>query len=122
QYLPDVSAHVTRPSKLAARAMAARIYLSMGDFEKAFDYVEAVLKERNELMDFRQLSPSVSYPITIFNKEVILHSYMQNSLQDIYVNKKLWESFEAEDLRKTFYFNSASDNKLNFRGSYYGRA
>lgn len=121
-YLPDVSAHVTRPSKPAGRAMAARIYLSMGNYQKALDYAEAVLKERNELLDFRQLSSSASYPISVFNEEVILHAYMLTGMTNILVNKKVWESFDEEDLRKTLYFRSTTDDRLNFRGSYYGRS
>lgn len=121
-YLPELSAHVTRPSKSAAMAMAARIYLSMGNFEKALAYAEAVIAEKNDLLDFRQISSSQPFPMPIFNQEVILHAYMLTGMTNIQVNKKLWESFDEEDLRKSLYFNSATDGRLNYRGSFYGRS
>lgn len=121
-YLPDVSAHVTRPSKLAARAMAARIYLSMGNFEKALDYAEAVIAEKNDLLDFRQISSSEPFPMPIFNQEVILHAYMLTNMRNIQVNIKLMELFTENDLRKALFFVTTTNDRLDFKGSYYGRA
>lgn len=122
QYLPHVSAHVTRPSKLAAQAMAARIYLSMGDFEKALNYSEAVIEDNNDLLDFRQISPSEPFPMPIFNKEVILHTYMLTNMKNIKINTKLMELFSDKDLRKTLFFETSTNDRIDFKGSYYGRA
>lgn len=121
-YLPDVAEHVTRPSKLAARAMAARIYLSMGDYEKALIHAEDVLKMKSELLDFRTLSASVAFPFPVFNKEVIFHSYMQFSVFSFYVNPSLWDSYSPDDLRKTLYFDFQNTGIANFKGSYYARS
>lgn len=119
-YLPEVAEHVTRPSKLAAHAMAARIYLSMGEYEKALTHAEEVLKVKSELIDFKTLSPTATYPISIFNKEVIYHSYMQLSMINFYLNPILLESYDSEDLRKSIYFQYQNNGKVNLKGSYFG--
>lgn len=121
RYLPAVAAHVTRPSKLAAQAMAARIFLSMGDYEKALFYAEEVLKVKSELLDFKSLSTTATYPIASFNKEVILHTHMQISMTDVYLNPSLFNSYVDTDLRKVIYFQNRSNGKVSFKGSYYGR-
>lgn len=120
-YLPDASAHVTRPSKLAAKAMAARIYLSMGNFERALHYANEVLEEKNHLLDFNEL-PSATYPISIFNEEVILHAYMLTGMRNVRINTRLWDSYRNGDRRKTVYFANSTNNRVNFNGSYFGRA
>lgn len=119
-YLPEHAEHVTRPSKLAAQAMAARVYLSMGEYEKALTHAVDVLKVKFELLDYKLLSTTVNYPFTLFNKEVILHSYMNLSMSNIYLNPKLAESYLDSDLRKALYFQYQNNGKLNFKGSYYG--
>ncbi|MBL1407219.1 RagB/SusD family nutrient uptake outer membrane protein [Sphingobacterium faecale] len=121
-YLPELPEHVTRPSKLAAKAMAARIYLSMGEYEKALIYAEEVLKVKSELIDFNQLSTTADYPIAIFNKEVIYHSYMQLYMANFYLNPGLLASYSGDDLRRDIYFGYQNNGKIELKGSYYGDA
>ncbi|WP_164126587.1 RagB/SusD family nutrient uptake outer membrane protein [Sphingobacterium luzhongxinii] len=121
-YLPEAAEHVTRPSKVAARAMAARIYLSMGRYEEALVHAEEVLKVKSELLDFKALSPTVSYPFSIFNKEVIFHSSFQMSMNNIFLNPDLLHSYDNADLRKSLYFVFQNNGKVNFKGSYVGRS
>ncbi|WP_312338124.1 RagB/SusD family nutrient uptake outer membrane protein [Sphingobacterium sp.] len=122
QYLPEMSSHVTRPSKLASRAMLSRIYLSMGNYEKSLAQAIACLKVKSDIIDFNKINGSLAYPIPAFNNEIILHSYMLTSLRNIYVNKDIVESFKDGDLRKSVFFSSDVRSKTNFKGSYYGRA
>lgn len=119
-YLPEIAEHVTRPSKLTARAMLARIYLSMGKYEQALQYAEEVLKVKSELIDFKTLATTAAYPLPMFNKEVIFHSHMQTSMSNIYMNPDLFESYSDDDLRKDHYFKYQNNGKVNFKGSYYG--
>ncbi|MDR2282776.1 MAG: RagB/SusD family nutrient uptake outer membrane protein [Sphingobacterium sp.] len=122
-FLPELAEHVTRPSKLAAKAMAARIYLSMGIYDKALAYAEEVLKVKSELLDFNMLSVTADYPIVIFNKEVIYHSYMQLYMANFYLNPTLLASYESDDLRPDIYFNFQTNGKIGeLKGSYYGDA
>lgn len=121
-YLPDVAEHVTRPSKRAAQAMAARIFLSMGAYEKALFYAQEVLKVQSDLLDFKTLSTTASYPIASFNKEVILHAHMQLAMSNVYLNPSLFHSYADTDLRKAIYFQNGSNGKISFKGSYYGRS
>lgn len=119
-YLPEVAEHVTRPSKLAARAMLARVYLSMGEYEQALQYAEDVLKIKSDLIDFKTLSTTANYPLSMFNKEVIFHSHMQTGMSNIYMNPDFFESYSDDDLRKDLYFKYGNNGKVNFKGSYYG--
>lgn len=121
-YLPENAEHVTRPSKLAATAMLARIYLSMGEYEKALKYAEEVLKVKSELMDFNMLSETAAYPISIFNKEVLLHATFQMNMNNVFLNPDLQNSYAQDDLRKALYFKYQNNGKVNFKGSYSGRS
>lgn len=50
--LPTKSMTILHPSKGAAYALLARVYLQMGDYEKALGYANSALKENNELYDW----------------------------------------------------------------------
>lgn len=121
-YLPENAEHVTRPSKLAARAMAARIYLSMGKYDKALVYAEEVLKVKPELIDFNMLSKTAAYPISIFNKEVLLHATFQMNMNNVFLNPDLQNSYTENDLRKVLFFKFQDNGKVNFKGSYTGKS
>ncbi|MCT1526841.1 hypothetical protein [Sphingobacterium hotanense] len=47
---------------------------------------------------------------------------MLTNMRNIRVNPDLWNSYKAEDLRKLIYFGLSTGDRLNFKGSYYGRA
>ncbi|MCX2451948.1 RagB/SusD family nutrient uptake outer membrane protein [Pedobacter sp. PLR] len=68
--LPKTSTYTTRPNKIAAYAMLARTYLSMGDYPNALINANAALEIKKDLMDYNS---STSIPFTRFNKEVIFH-------------------------------------------------
>lgn len=79
--LPVTTPKPTRPNKVAAYAMLARVYLSMEDYPQALTSANAALLLRSELLDYNSSavnkSPSSSTPFSPrFNKEVIFHSMM----------------------------------------------
>lgn len=60
-----------RPSKAAAFALLARVYLAMGNYDKALLSAEECLKLHNSLLDYNSISTGATYPIPKLNAEVI---------------------------------------------------
>lgn len=119
--LPIQSAYKTRPSKTAAYGLLARIYLVMGEYEKAKASSDSYLANSNVLMDYNQLDPTKSRPIAQFNAEVIFHS-TQNLFgirTDAYVNADLFASYDDNDLRKVIFVNNDWGVPI-FKGWYSG--
>ncbi len=56
--LPAKSPSVLHPDKTAAHAVLAKVYLSMGMYDKALAEAETVLKEKNGLVDWNALYES----------------------------------------------------------------
>ncbi|WEK38002.1 MAG: RagB/SusD family nutrient uptake outer membrane protein [Candidatus Pseudobacter hemicellulosilyticus] len=125
--LPATSSFPTRPTKTAARAMLARVFLSMRDYDNAWKYADTALQEQSGLMDYNTLVPLKSPRIATFNKEVIFHSYCApvGFLADYMarVDSTLYNSYNENDLRKIVFFReNASPNAgtYAFQGSYHG--
>lgn len=119
--LPVQSAYKTRPSKTAAHGLLARIYLVMGEYDKAKASADSYLANSNVLMDYNQLDPTKSRPIAQFNPEVIFHS-TQNLFGirvDAYVNADLYASYDDNDLRKVIFVNNDWGVPI-FKGWYSG--
>jgi len=122
--LPTTSVSKYRPNKCSAYAEMARIYLAMGDYDQAFKNADASLKLYANLLDYNSLNPNptTSYPIPDLNNEVILRygmsSYQSFSRTIGKIDPLLYQSYHANDLRKTMFFYVNSDGSVGFRGSY----
>lgn len=122
--LPVKQVAATRPSKVTALGYLARTYLFMGDYEKALTYCLQALSLQNTLMDFNTLNPSDSYPIKDTNPEVLLRATMRISgpvrfaVAKVPVN--LYQSYSANDLRKSVYFRINPNGEIIFKGNYTG--
>lgn len=114
--LPETPKYKTRPSKTAVYALLAKIYLVMGDFEKAGKNATAALALQSKMMDFNKIDPNLEYPIPVLNDEVIFHINMVNSnvSRTATVSDQLYEMYTASDLRKGVFFST----KGAFKGSY----
>lgn len=114
--------HKTRPSKEAAYALLARIYLVMGYYDDAGKYADLVLKIQSELLDYNKLNSSASFPVTRFNREVIFHSLFSYGIfgaTKLTVEPGLYSTYSTSDLRKTMFFTSNA-NGMTFKGNYSG--
>lgn len=114
----------TRPSKVAAMALLARVYLQMEDYPNALRYASLTLEETTaQLMDFTSVRHDADYPFEQFNQEVIFHNRLLNrsilSQSVLRVDSILYTSYDAADLRKVLYFDKM-ENGVAFRGSYDG--
>ncbi|UZD23923.1 RagB/SusD family nutrient uptake outer membrane protein [Algoriphagus halophytocola] len=121
--LPTNPSYLSRPSKQAAYALMARVFLDWEDYETAKDAAGKVIEMGGELMDFNELDPSNTYPIPSFNSEIIWlariggTSYF-NSQSGFQMSPELLGLYSEEDLRASMFYVTRSSGFINFRGSY----
>ncbi|MCY4779073.1 RagB/SusD family nutrient uptake outer membrane protein [Sphingobacterium sp. UT-1RO-CII-1] len=124
RYLPIVESLKGRPAKAAAYAGLARLYLDMQDYERAYAYADSALNLKADLLNYKDLNTSASFPIVRFNKEVlfpavsIFSSPLNQSLARI--DSDLYQSYDNSDYRKAAYFkhNASDAGTYGFKGSY----
>jgi hypothetical protein len=124
QLLPLATAYKTRPSKPAALAMLARVYLAMQAYDSAYVYADSCLVLNHALLDYNGLDTGIAtaYPVPRFSGEVIFHATLVkwgNILGDIMVDSSLYVLYDSSDLRRGCFFN-CSAQAIQFKGSYYG--
>jgi hypothetical protein len=124
QLLPLTSAYKTRPNRIAAWGLLARVYLGMEEYPLAERYADSVLKYHNTLIDYNTISTTAANPFTIFNAEVIFHSRggAASSLTQARakIDSNLYQSYATNDLRKAAYYKSNGNGSYSFKGSYEG--
>ncbi|MEJ5145571.1 MULTISPECIES: RagB/SusD family nutrient uptake outer membrane protein [unclassified Sphingobacterium] len=127
EILPIVPARKTRPSRSAALAMLAKVYLTMQSYDKALQYAEEYLKDNNELIDFSSLNTAATLPFPTIdkgNKEIVFYagpiSYFFVSYGDLRVNDELFDSYKDNDTRKSAFFRMNVDGSKSFKGRYTG--
>lgn len=129
ELLPETTNIKSRPTKAAALAALARIYLSMSDYTNAAIYSDACLKKYNTLLNYNSLTANASLPFTRFNSEVIFQALMQTyynsnlSQTNAKILKSLYDSYSTNDIRKTAFFKPNTDidtDTYAFKGSYDG--
>jgi hypothetical protein len=116
----------TRPNKVAAYAMLARVYLSMENYTLAQTNANLALQLNSQLMDFNTLDPFAwPSPFERFNKEVIFHSLttaghtIDPGFGSVaYISEEVVNSYEPNDLRKEYYLDDRGDGVYYFGGSY----
>lgn len=127
--LPVAVAVRTRPSKTAALALLARVYLSMRDYVNAGSYANQALQQDSTLLDYNNLIPVGSPVIPTLNAEVIFHSFVGGipsitaGGRTTKIDSLLYQSYDANDLRKSVFFlqnTGANAGTYRFRGSYHG--
>ena len=126
KYLPVVSSHPITPSRPAAFGQLSRLYLSMRNYGMALAYADSCLQLRSELLDYNDdpnITPSSSYPFTRFNPEII---YMIGARRPAAFGKgiadtTLYDSYDANDLRKTIFFSGRKNVLNSFKGNYEGK-
>lgn len=122
--LPMETAFKSRPTKVAASALLARIYLVMGAYSSAINACDTALNIQHELIDYNSLNTAATRPFPVAlpsaNNEVIFYSslnnYSFNSSSATKVDTTLFSTYDKNDLRKVIFFNSVG----NFKGSYTG--
>ncbi|RQO75639.1 hypothetical protein DBR43_09895 [Pedobacter sp. KBW06] len=118
--------HRFRPSKVAVFALLSRIYLTIGNYEKAEECASEGLKLYNEILDYNTLTLSLgdSNPFKFPVNEVFYFSLdgSGNPVQDsdLGVDPDLYNTYEETDLRKKFFFKVNKLGDPYFFGNYSG--
>lgn len=122
--LPVNQLAVSRPSKITALAYLSRVYLYMGDYNNALKHGKEALSYHDGLMNFNTLNPASAYPIKNKNVEVLLPTLMSYSpflaTTKAKINNNLYQSYDANDLRKTIFFKPLATGEILFKGNYSG--
>ena len=124
--LPQTTQFKNRPSKAAANALLARMYLNMENYELAGKYAAAALALNRSLLDYNTISPSATNPFpsspTVDNPEVIFYDMLIahgfTSSTRTTVADELYQLYADKDLRKSIFF--AGPAPFYVKGRYTG--
>lgn len=124
ELLPEKVISKNRPSKVAAKALLARVYLSMELYDKALASANDALEMQSDLLIYSALpgNPSAIYIFPKFNEEVIYHSQLNNysAMRRMFIDSALISNYDTNDLRLNYYFINTNDGRKNFKNSYTG--
>jgi len=128
--LPVKTQFPTQPSKIAAYALLARVYLDISDFPNAKAYADSTLTLNPNLTDYNSLSPGSTtltnatisnYPLA----EDIFHCTLSLSEAPLtsalhWVDSNLYKLYVNNDLRQSLFFrySTSAGNGYKFKGSY----
>ncbi|RYY49955.1 MAG: RagB/SusD family nutrient uptake outer membrane protein [Chitinophagaceae bacterium] len=121
--LPTRPVHVMRPSKPAAYGLLARTLLFMQRYSEALKYADSALAISNQLLDFNTLNANATWPIAMFNVEVLMENRFSNTAlanSRAKIDSNLQRSYALNDLRRTVFFKNNNNGTYGFKGSYEG--
>lgn len=115
-----------RPCTAAAEAMLARIYLVMGNYEKALRYSENSYTTYNVLLDYNKLTLDGDAIFDRNNAEILVMCTQQGYLStavgrfapNSFVDSTLIALYHPKDLRLKAYFTFTQDGKANRKNLY----
>jgi len=119
-------ANRNRPSKVAAHALFARIYLNMRDYGKAELHADTCLQLYNKLIDYNTLSKTSSTPFSLTNDELIYSKLAANkpaySANSTYTHilPDLINLYSPNDLRLVLYYAKQADGSYRMKRGYHG--
>lgn len=101
-----------RPSKAAANALLARVFLSMGRFGSALSVCDSLLLRYDKLIDYNTLDSTSSGPFSLVNDELILLNVTYPSYATSIavgfgqsrIDTSLISLYETNDLRRPIFF------------------
>ena len=121
--LPVTPDYKTRPSRPAAYALLARLYLSVSDYADSKKYADSALALYTSLLDFNTLNLTATYPIANYNADIIFQNTLNVGGGVLSYNAKidtaLYNRYDSNDLRRTVFFTLATDKSVNIRNSNY---
>lgn len=123
EFLPDVALSPTRPSKAAAHALLAKVYLQIGDYDSALKASDNSLGIYNTLMDYNTIDSEASWPFEELNEETVYYHQMIYSSNGTLSNSRMKVSpeliaaYEEYDLRKNLFYYE-EDGAYYYKGTY----
>src|SRR5690606_30772717 len=106
-----------RPSKVAAYALLARVYLMMGKYDLAGQASENSLLLYDDLTDLK-VSNKRDYKKTIYLTFMAPATIIGANLSNVLTDPELYEMYDGSDLRKTFLFRRNTQGNINKTDSY----
>ncbi len=128
--LPEKPETIFRPGKAAALGLLARVYLQMGDYQRAFDNAAKCIEFQATLLDYNSLDASRPLPFTargIGNPEIIFMSMLTGNMgshlrlltvQTMAMDAHLVSLYETGDLRRMLFYEEQNDGSFDYKGSY----
>lgn len=123
QHLPNTQQFNTQPSKASTYALLARMYLIIGEYNKALAAAENSLAINSFLWDYNDLNANIARPFpvpaTSPNLEILYFSLGNTAFTsnaNTTADSSLYVLYSENDLRKRIFFNTAR----NYKGSYTG--
>lgn len=126
--LPDQTPYKTRPTRAAAAALLARIYLNSNRYTEALTWAEEALQLSPDLLDFASFESNGTRPFPQLlpngNVEALYYALLgtnifnANSLRSVYIPAATYQLYDPEDIRKSVYFAEAPQGGHLFVGSY----
>lgn len=126
--LPETQPFNTRPSKQAAYALLARVYLTMGQYVDSHLYADSCLQIGGGLLDFNGIPGTPTLPFSGYNRvnpEILFLCRMAaNQLTMVSISNAaivdgIYDAYHEKDLRKSLFFRVQGWGN-QFRGSYSG--
>jgi tetratricopeptide (TPR) repeat protein len=122
--LPAVADFRSRPSRAAAHALLARVYLLMGDYGASLSHAESSLADNPSLLDYSRVNPNAAFPFSGYQEEVLFQSmvtaYGFLFSNEVFVEGTLLASYAENDLRRRLFFSRGQGGSV-FRGNYTGQ-
>lgn len=134
--VPNGLLYKLRPTKTAANALLARVYLSMSDYENALQYATKSLSLYDTLKDYNSYQysfPPAATAVPLFetsstgyNPEVILNMRLIStpllSTANLVVDSNLFKLYNVNDRRRDVFFKTspALTGGYTIRGTYDG--
>lgn len=125
--LPIRTAVPTQPSKPSVYGFLARVHHTMEEYPAAALYADSCLALKNQLLDYSTLDPTLTRPMprsilnnnveVLFHATLVKYGFFSSSL--IYPDTLVTRSFQANDLRKSLFFQAGTGR---FIGTYTGTA
>lgn len=118
-----IEGKINQPSKVAAYAFLARVYLSMRKYDKAEEYAEKTLSIYSKLTDYNTLSKT-DFAWSYYGEEVIYFSCQINEYYDLTnawlspnysIDPRLLALYDPSDLRLDIYFDKNPDGYYNIK-------
>lgn len=127
--LPVHASFKSRPSRTAAWALLARVYLVMGNYSQAKVAADSCLSLAPALVDYNTLDPAASRPFPsplpddadeVLFYATLISTSSYNSSSSTLVDTALYGSYADGDLRKVLFFNHKGPGVTVFKGNYSG--
>ena len=115
-----------RPSQPAAYALLSRICISMRNYDGALKYADTCLSLYNNLIDYNTISTTATTPFIKANDEGMYYCDLIDyptfdAISSVaFIDTLLYQSYAANDLRKSIYFRTIVSPNVGIKRMYSG--